>query len=235
MPVNGPYLIALTVAAIALLLVLILAVKLHAFLGLMLASMALGLAAGMGPQKTLKSMQAGFGDALGFIAVVVALGAMIGRFLEFSGGGRALADWLLVKFGRERAVWAVTLTAFLVGLPIFFEVSFIIMVPLVWNLARESKRSLLFYGLPMAAAATITHSLVPPHPAPSAASQLLGGDLGHTIIYGVAVSIPMVLAGGMAYGTWIARRMYIPLPEIAARFDSGKAADGETSPAEEQD
>src|SRR2546421_1403720 len=85
------------------------------------------------------------------------------------------------------------------------------------------------------AAAPTTLPLVPPHPAPAAASELLGGDLGHTIIYGVAVSIPMVLAGGMAYGTWIARRMYIPLPEIAARFDSGKAAHGETSPAEEQD
>ena len=115
MPANGPYLIALTVGSIALLLFLILAVRLHAFLALLLAAMFLGLAAGMGPQKTLKSIQAGFGDALGFIAVVV-------------------------------------------GLPIFFEVGFIILVPLVWNLAKESKRSLLYYGLPMAAALTVTHS-----------------------------------------------------------------------------
>src|SRR6266568_6909547 len=136
MPTNGPYLIALTLGSIALLLTLILAVRLHAFLALMLASMFLGLAAGMGPQKTLKSIQTGFGDALGFIAVVVGMGAMIGRFLEYSGGGRALADWLLEKFGNERAAWAVVLASFLVGLPIFFEVSFIIMVPLVWNLAR---------------------------------------------------------------------------------------------------
>ena len=217
MPANGPYLIALTVAAIGFLLFLILYVRLHAFLGLMLASMALGLAAGMGPAKTLKSMQAGFGDALGFIAVVVALGAMIGRFLEYSGGGRALADWLLVKFGRERAVWAVLVTAFLVGLPIFFEVGFIILVPLVWNLARESKRSLLYYGLPTAAALTVLHSMVPPHPAPAAAAQLLGADLGKTILYGVAVSIPMVLVGGMLYGGWISRRLFIPVPEIATR------------------
>lgn len=217
MPVNGPYLVALTVAAIGLLLFLILYVRLHAFLGLLLASMALGLASGMGPQKTLKSMQAGFGDALGFIAVVVALGAMIGRFLEYSGGGRALADWLLVKFGRERAVWAVTVTAFLVGLPIFFEVGFIILVPLVWNLARESKRSLLFYGLPTAAALTVLHSMVPPHPAPAAAAQLLGADLGKTILYGVLVSIPMVLVGGMIYGGWISNRLFVPVPAIATR------------------
>jgi len=187
---NGGYLILLTGVSLALLLVLILVVKLHAFLALLLASMFMGLAAGMPPDKVLKSIQSGFGDALGFIAVVVGLGALIGRFLEHSGGARALADWLLDRFGKERAAWAMLIAAFLVGLPIFFEVGFIILIPLVWNLARETKRSLLFYGLPMAAALTITHSLVPPHPAPAAASQMLGGDLAHTILYGVAVSIP---------------------------------------------
>src|SRR6202142_1343337 len=150
MPANGAYLILLTAISIALLLFLILVVKLHAFLALLLSSMALGLAAGMPPDKVLKSMQTGFGDALGFIAVVVGLGAMIGRYLEYSGGGRALADWLLARFGAEHAAWAMLVAAFLVGLPIFFEVGFIILVPLVWNLARETKRSLLFYGLPMA-------------------------------------------------------------------------------------
>ena len=217
MPANGPYLIALTLGAIALLLVLILAVRLHAFLALLVCSMALGLAAGMGPKETLKSIQAGFGDALGFIAVVIGLGAMIGRFLEHSGGGRALADWLLAKFGRDRAVWAVLTAAFLVGLPIFFEVGFIILVPLVWNLARESKRSLLYYGLPMCAALTVTHSLVPPHPAPAAASQLLGADLGRTILYGAAASLPMAIIGGIVYGGWISKRLYIPVPAMAVR------------------
>jgi len=170
MAANGTYLIVITLAAIALLLVLILAVKLHAFLALLLSSMALGLAAGMPPDKVLKSIQFGFGDALGFIAIVVGLGAMIGTFVEHSGGAQALAEWLLLKFGKDRAAWAMLVAAFLVGLPIFFEVGFVIMVPLVWNLARETKRSLLYYGLPMAAALTITHSLVPPHPAPAAAS-----------------------------------------------------------------
>ena len=117
MPANGTYLILLTVGALALLLTLILVVKLHAFLALLLSSMALGLAAGMPPKQVLTSIQTGFGDALGFIAVVVGMGAMIGRFLEYSGGGRALADWLLEKFGSERAAWAVVLASFLVGLP----------------------------------------------------------------------------------------------------------------------
>src|SRR5215467_13019041 len=214
MPANGPWLLALTAAAIALLLILILIARLHAFLALLIASMALGLGAGMPPDKLLKSMQTGFGEALGFIAVVVGVGAMIGRYLEYSGGCRALADWLLLKFGKDRASWAMLVAAFLVGLPIFFEVGFIILVPLVWNLARETRRSLLLYGLPMAAALTVTHSLVPPHPAPAAASQLLGGELGRTILYGIGVSIPMTIAAGIVYGSWIARRIYVPVPEI---------------------
>src|ERR1700730_15826619 len=196
MPENGAFLILLTLASLAFLLFLILVVKLHAFLALLLCSMAMGLGAGMPPDKVLKSIQTGFGDALGFIAVVVGLGAMIGRFLEYSGGCRALADWLLVKFGRDRAVGAVLTAAFLVGLPIFFEVGFIILVPLVWNLARESKRSLLYYGLPMCAALTVTHSLVPPHPAPAAAAQLLGADMGKTMLYGALTAVPMAIIAG---------------------------------------
>src|SRR5215475_15918817 len=215
MPANGPLLLALTAAAIALLLILILVVRLHAFLALLIASMALGLAAGMPADKLLKSMQTGFGEALGFIAVVVGLGAMIGRYLEYSGGCRALADWLLLKFGKDRASWAMLVAAFLVGLPIFFEVGFIILVPLVWNLARESKRSLLYYGMALMAPLTVTHALVPPHPAPSAACQLLGADLGRVILYGAALSIPMAAVGGILYGAWISKRIFLPLPAMA--------------------
>jgi len=207
----------MTLAAVALLLVLILVVRLHAFLALLISSMALGLGSGMDPLQVIKSIQFGFGDALGFIAVVVALGAMIGRFLEHSGGGQVLAEWLLSKFGREHAQWAVLVAAFLVGLPIFFEVGFIILVPLAWNLARESKKSLLFYGLPMTAALTVTHAMVPPHPAPSAAASLLGADLGRTILYSAILSIPMAIAGGIFYGRWIAGRLFIPVPEMATR------------------
>ena len=217
MPVSGPSLIFITLASIALLLFLILVVKLHAFLALLLASFALGLAAGMPAPAVLKSIQTGFGEALGFIAVVVGLGAMIGRLVEHSGGGRAVANWMLGKFGRERARWAVLLTALLVGLPLFFEVGFIILAPLAWSLARESRRSLLYFGLPIAAALSVTHSLVPPHPAPAAAAQLLGADLALTILYGLAVSIPAAILGGIVYGGWIAKRMFIPVPAMAVQ------------------
>jgi gluconate transporter len=215
MPVAGGTLILLTALAIGFLLFLILVVKLHAFVALLLTSMALGLAAGMPPDKVLKSIQTGFGEALGFIAVVVGLGAMIGRFLEYSGGGRALADWLLAKFGQDKAAWAMLIAAFLVGLPIFFEVGVVILAPLVWNLARETKRSMLYYGLPMLAALTVVHSLVPPHPAPAAASQLLGSNLGTTILYGVALSLPMTIIAGIGYGGWVSKRLFIGVPKMA--------------------
>jgi gluconate transporter len=219
MPAAGPSLLILTIAAIALLLFLILVVKLHAFLAMLMASMALGLAAGMAPAAVLKSIQSGFGDALGFIAVVVGLGAMIGRYIEDSGGGRSLAEWLLQRFGRDRATLALFVAAYLVGLPLFFEVGFIILAPLVWSLAKESKRSLLVYGMPMTAALSATHSLVPPHPAPAAAAQLLGADLGRVILYGIAVSIPMAVAGGVFYGRWIAARIFVPPPPMADRAE----------------
>jgi len=230
MPVNGPYLVAISIAAIVLLLVLILWVKLHAFLALLISSMALGLAAGMSPEHVLKSIQAGFGDALGFIAVVVGLGAMIGRFLEHSGGGRVLADWLLDKFGQERAAWALLVASFLIGIPLFFEVGVVVMAPLAWSLSRETKRSMLFYALPMLSALTIIHSLVPPHPAPAAASQLFGADLGHTILWGLAVSIPTAILGGIVYGLWIARRIYVPTPEIAVAAMPKETEKGDTPP-----
>ena len=195
--------------------------RLHAFLALLLTSMVLGLACGLAPAALLKSIQTGTAESLGFIAIVLGLGAMIGGYLEHSGGGRVLADYLINLFGREHAAWAVVVASFLVGLPIFFEVGFIILVPLVWNLGKESKRSLLYFGLAMAAPLTITHSLVPPHPAPAAAAQLLGASLGSAILYGTLLSIPLSIFGGIFFAKYIAKRIDVPVPEIASRMESG--------------
>ncbi len=226
---GGNILVLLTLGAIALLLFLILYLRLHAFLALLLTSMVLGLACGMQPAKVLKSIQSGFGEALGFIAVVIALGAIIGKFLEHSGGGRVLAEWMLRHSGRERAAWAVLGSAFLIGLPIFFEVGFIILVPVAWSLARESGKSLLYFGLPMAAALTVTHAMVPPHPAPAAAAQLLGANLGRVILFGIALSIPMAISGGIFYALWIAKRLFIPVPAHASAGD--RAEPGPAAPS----
>ncbi len=215
MAADGDILILLTLASVALLLALILVVRMHAFVALLAASVMLGLAAGMEPVKVAGAIKSGMGDALGKIAIILALGAMIGRFVEYSGGGRVLANWFLGKFGKEHASWAVLTAAFIIGLPIFFDVAFIILAPVIWNLARESKKSILFFGLPIAAALTVTHALVPPHPAPAAAAATLGADLGKTIVYGILVSIPMAVVGGIFYGARIARRIFVPVPAIA--------------------
>src|SRR5436853_4550244 len=132
MPANGNYLVVLTACTLAFLLALILVAKLHAFLALLISAMTMGLAAGMPPEKVLKSIQNGFGEALGFIAVVIGLGAMIGRFLEYSGGGRALADWLLLKFGKDHAAWALRMAAFLACMAIVFQFSVVMPAPL-WS------------------------------------------------------------------------------------------------------
>ena len=140
---------------------------------------------------------------------------MIGRFLEHAGGGRALADWLLGKFGRERAVWAVLLAAFLVGLPIFFEVGFIILVPLVWNLARESKTvaALLRHGADGAA----HHHACAGAAASGALGRLpvAGRGPGRVILYGAALSLPMAIVSGILYGGWISTRIFLPVPAMA--------------------
>ncbi len=182
--------------------------------------MALGLACGLAPAALLKSIQTGTAESLGFIAIVLGLGAMIGGYLEHSGGGRVLADYLIKLFGKEHAAWAVVVAAFLVGLPIFFEVGFIILVPIVWSLGKESKKSLLYFGLAMAAPLTITHSLVPPHPAPAAAAQLLGASLGTAILYGTLLSIPLSIFGGIFFARFIANKIYVPVPAIALQMES---------------
>jgi len=207
----------LTLAAVGLLLILILLVRLHASIALVITSMALGLAAGMNPPAVVVSIQKGFGEALGFITLVLGLGAIIGAYIESSGGGRVLADWLLQKFGRERSVWAVLLASFLVGLPLFFEVAFIVLIPVIWSITKESKKSLLFFGMPMATAMTVAHALVPLHPGPAAAAQLLGADFGKSTLYGTALCIPLIIVGGIFYGGWISRRLFIPLPAFADR------------------
>jgi gluconate transporter len=214
---NRMPILPLTLAAVGLLLTLILLVRLHAALALVITSMALGLAAGMNPPAVLASIQKGFGEALGFIAIVLGLGAIIGAYIESSGGGRVLADWLLEKFGRDRAVWAVTIASFLVGLPLFFEVAFIVLIPVIWSLTKESKKSLLFFGIPMAMAMTVLHAMVPLHPGAAAAAQLLGTDFGTAMLYGIALSIPMIIVGGLVYGRWIANRLFVTLPSFADR------------------
>jgi Gnt-I system low-affinity gluconate transporter len=152
------------------------------------------------------------GKTLGFIAVVVGLGAMFGQLLEVSGGAERLTLTLLRVFGRRRAPWAMSLAGFLVAIPVFFDVGFIILVPLVYALSRETKKSLLYYGIPLLAGLAVTHAFVPPTPGPIAVAQLVGADLGRVIFYGIVLGLPCAVLAGPVFGAWIAARIPAEIP-----------------------
>ena len=188
-------------------------VKLHAFVALLLVSLLVGVTAGMPLNGVIESIQKGMGGTLGFVAVVVGLGAMFGQMLEVSGGAERLAQTLLQRFGEDRAQWSLGLTGFLVAIPVFFDVGFIILVPLVYGLAQKTGRSLLYYGIPLLAGLAVTHSFVPPTPGPIAVANLLGADLGWVILFGALAGIPSMIIAGPLFGRWIAKRIHVGVPD----------------------
>lgn len=205
--------IFVTLAGIVLLLFLVMRLKLQAFVALLLVSLLVGVAMGMPLQNVINSMRKGMAETLGFVAVVVGLGAMLGRILEISGGVERLAQSMLAKFGEEKAQWALALTGFIVGIPIFFDVGFVILVPIVYGLSRKTKRSLLYYGIPLLAGLAVTHSFVPPTPGPIAVAEILKADLGAVIGFGILAGIPAAIVGGIVFANYIARRIHVEVPE----------------------
>ena len=186
----------ITAAGLVFLLFLVLRVKLPAFLALIAMSLLIGVAVGMPPMEVIKSMQQGMGGTLGFVAIVVGLGAMFGALLEAAGGVSAVSESLLKRFGDKRAPWALGLVGFLIAIPVFFDVAFIILVPVIHKLSKTSGKALLTYALPLLAGLAVTHAFIPPTPGPIAVADLLGADLGWVILLGAAAGLPaMILAG----------------------------------------
>ena len=202
-------------AGIALLLVLILYVRLQAFLALLLASITTGILAGMDPMTIIDTMQEGMGNTLGFVATVVGLGALFGAILEHSGGAGSLARYMIRVFGEGRASWALLLTGFLVAIPVFFDVGFIILVPLAYALQRRSGRSLLLYALPLLAGLAITHAFIPPTPGPVAVADILQADLGWVILLGAIVGLPTAVLAGPVFAKYVSKRMLIDAPSFS--------------------
>ncbi len=196
------------------LLVLILKFRIQAFIALLIASIAVGISAGMDPTLIIKTMQDGMGNTLGFVAVVVGLGAMFGAILEHSGGAEALAKYLLHKFGEKNASWALVLTGFFVAIPVFFDVAFIILVPLIYSLQRKTKKSLLLYAIPLLAGLAITHSFIPPTPGPVAVADILKADLGWVILFGFITGIPAAIISGPLFAKYISKKIHINAPKL---------------------
>ncbi len=208
-------LIAAVFLGIAVLLILILKLRIQAFIALLIASITVGIVAGMDPVSIIETMQKGMGGTLGFVAVVVGLGAMFGAILEHSGGAEALAKYLLSKFGEKNASWALMLTGFFVAIPVFFDVAFIILVPLIYSLQRKTKKSLLIYGIPLLAGLAITHSFIPPTPGPVAVADILKADLGWVILFGFIAGIPAAIISGPLFAKYIGNKIHIDAPELS--------------------
>src|SRR5579862_1477373 len=202
-----------TLGCIVLLLVLILYVKIHAFLALLFSSILLALISGMSPQATIESLQRGMGDLLGSVAVIIAAGAVLGRVVEVTRAGETFANFLVSGIGQKRLPWAVLAFGYLIGIPVFYDVAFMTFIPLIWNITSIGKKSLLLYALPLIAALMTTTAFIPTNPGPAAAAQLLGADLGRTMFYGLAFGIPVAILGGIVYGKWIAARICVSPPE----------------------
>jgi len=207
------YLTSVVICSIIVLLLLIIHWKMQPFIALLLVSMFTALAAGMPPSEVMDCVQNGIGGTLGSIAVVVGLGAMFGQMLEISGGAERLTLTLLRLFGKDKANWAMTLAGFIVAIPVFFDVGFIILMPLIYSLARETKRSLLYYGIPLLAGLAVTHAFVPPTPGPVAVANLIDADLGKVIFYGAVIGLPCAILSGPVFGKWIAKKIHATIPE----------------------
>ncbi|WP_416442175.1 GntP family permease [Leeuwenhoekiella sp. A16] len=197
---------------IALLLFLILRLKLQAFLALLIVSIFVGMLGGLAPSVILESVKNGMGGTLGFVATVVGLGALFGAVLEHSGGAQQLANYLLTKFGEKNAPWSIMLTGFLVAIPVFFDVAFIILIPLMYALQRRTGKSLLLYALPLLAGLAITHAFIPPTPGPIAVADILNADLGWVILFGFIVGFPAAVISGPLFARRLSRKLFIPVP-----------------------
>lgn len=200
-------------SGIGLLLFLIIRLKMQAFVALLLTSFCVGLGAGMPTDQIIKSIREGMGGTLGFVATVVGLGAIFGQILEHSGGAEALAKQLINRFGSENSSWALMITGFVVAIPVFFDVGFIILVPLAYTLAKRTGKSLLYYGIPLLTGLAVTHSFIPPTPGPIAVADILGADLGWVILFGFIIGIPAAIIAGPIFGSYISKKIHVTIPD----------------------
>lgn len=197
------------------LLVLILYLRIPAFIALLIASIVSGLLCGLHGTEMINTIQTGMGSTLGYVATVVGLGAMFGAILEVTGGSQAIANSLLKLFGEKNAPIAMVITGFIVAIPVFFDVAFILLVPIIYSLQHKTKKSLLIYAIPLLAGLAITHSFIPPTPGPVAVANLLNADLGMVILVGAIVGIPTVIVCGLIFGKYIGSKIHIEAPAMS--------------------
>ncbi|MCG8308108.1 MAG: GntP family permease [Cytophagales bacterium] len=203
-----------TTTAIAILFVLVIKFKIHAFISLMLTSVFVGILTGMPFMDVIESVQEGMGDILGFIAIVVGIGSIFGEILQVSGGAESLSRSMLKKFGEERSSWAMMTTGFIIAIPVFLDVGFIILVPMAYALARKTGRSVLYYAIPLLAGLAVTHAFIPPTPGPIAVAEIIDVQLGWVILFGFIVGFPTAVIAGPYFAKYIAKKIHVDPPDL---------------------
>src|SRR6266545_376698 len=216
---NASLLLVALVAVVGLI-ILIARFKLNAFVTLMLASLFVGVCSGMRLSDVPRGFLEGMGKVLGDIAMVIGLGTILGKMLAESGGAEIVAKRLIQTLGEGRLHWAMMFVAFIVGIPVFFAVGLVLLAPIVFRLARETKTPLLRLGIPLVAGLSVVHGLVPPHPGPVAAmgifNELAGkADMGKTILYSLLVGLPTAVVAGPLFGRMAGDRVEVGLPGAA--------------------
>lgn len=195
----------IVLAGILLLLVLIIK-KLNPMIALLLTAIITGLFLGMPAPKVMASVSSGIGSTLGSMVMVLALGAMMGKLIEDSGAARKIVFILIKLFGKKNIQWAVLLTGLLVGIPLFYNAGFVVLIPLVFAIASATGLPKLYIGIPMAAALSVTHGFLPPHPGPIALAAIFHADTGKTLLYGLALSVPIAILAGVYFPRLIIRK-----------------------------
>lgn len=213
-------LLGIAAGAIALILVMIIVFKVHAFLTLIIVSLLTALVAGVPIGAIATTLTGGFGATLGTVALLVALGAMLGRLIEHSGGAKALADKFVEVFGEKRAPFALGIASLILGFPMFFDAGLVMMLPIIFAIARRvSKNNVLLFGIPAAAAFSVMHVFLPPHPGPVTASELYGANLGIVLLIGLVIAFPVWYVSGYLWGKFIAARIPLPVPNLFGELD----------------
>jgi gluconate:H+ symporter, GntP family len=220
-------LLLIAAGAIAVLLFLIMALRVHAFLALVTVSIATAFATGIPAANVIPTLTAGFGSTLASVALLVGLGAMLGRLVEISGGAQSLTDALIARFGEQRAPFALGIASLAFGFPIFFDAGFVVMLPIIFAVARRLGGGVLRYALPAAGAFSVMHIYVPPHPGPVAASGLLEAEVGLVVLLGLAVAIPTWYVTSYLFGIWAGRRIVLPVPDV---LSGGERAEHDDDP-----
>src|SRR4051812_8088602 len=218
---SSPLLVAAALLGIAAVVVLITVLKVHPFLALILGSAVLGVVAGVSVKDIVSSFTTGVGSTVGSVGLLIALGAMIGGLLTASGGADEVVRRIVDRVSPRALPWAMGGVAALIGIPLFFEIGVVLLIPIVLLVARRSRQPVLRVGIPALAGLSVLHGFVPPHPGPLVAIANLKADLGLVLLFGLIVAIPAVIIAGPVFGSYISRRVRIPHPAVLAGVGVG--------------